>query len=504
MKAERVRIGDTGRVIVTIGSDPEYGLVDDSLGGQVFVRTLPWASFEQDEGSCGVDGHSDIGEVRANYAVHVKDHIKNIEALIRSWHKRYLESSIPLPRLRMLAGNWIPETDDPTPGDAIGGHIHLGIKGEKMSSDWQIALGAALSYYVAPVLLLLEEPRNAKLRRMESCYGQLGDTRSQPWGLEYRSLGSWIGSKGQAFAVLSYTYLIADAVLNGALNPIKPPPRLATAFSSYKRPALIKHFLQVRRIWRSLPLARDPSIASGLGYLVHCIQRGYVSRDDQDIRVGWGIVKNPPYDRRISPDICKMYIKTCDFRVRPVPLRWPRVGAVGHTYFATIFEDGEKAIAIPDTSYAVIVTAAENQVVRAGADVLVSGTSKIPADTISVLRDACPGVVVRSYGSVFDYGYPSARAVISFDLDFLRELIQRFVLNDDAALLRNLFARMVGGKVVSVDYWNDVLNHMSVPSSPRFAEAWVWVNSGGVRDNFTSDYVWHRVQVDIQRQIRRG
>lgn len=97
----------------------------------------------------------------------------------------------------------------------IGGHIHIdtpdNIFKQKFAQD--------IDQYLGVICLLLEKRKDGLKRRSKYWnYGQYGSYRSCSYGVEIRSLSSWITSPYIATAVLCLAKIIANEILNNGFQ----------------------------------------------------------------------------------------------------------------------------------------------------------------------------------------------------------------------------------------------------------------------------------------------
>lgn len=169
-----------------IGCDPEFGIRDD-IG-----TFIPADQFFSSSGKIGHDAHPATGELRPspkNNPLAVSDEIgKLMNKIIRDIGPSF---SLHGGSLFSLDGN----------EHTIGGHIHLDLK----KSNFELAR-RALNLYLGTPFAFVEEPAFRNERRRH--YGNLGDIREQRWGIEYRSLSSFLTSKSITNAALCMAYVI--------------------------------------------------------------------------------------------------------------------------------------------------------------------------------------------------------------------------------------------------------------------------------------------------------
>lgn len=217
---------------LTIGCDPEFALMKD--GHSIY--------FE--EGNDFIGDDSGLAEIRPMYSKDPLVVVKNIKKCMN-------EGVILSPDL--LNYRWRAGSYDGNESGGIGGHIHFGgfLKGELL--DW----------YLAPVGLALEAPREALNRRLDGVYGQLGNIRTEDGRTEYRTLSSWLTSPAVARGVLCIAKVVGQAIVNKELT-MKPETVLTNvdigAMRSLKA-SIYKHKFDLEKI-RSVAMSIRPTIES--------------------------------------------------------------------------------------------------------------------------------------------------------------------------------------------------------------------------------------------------
>ena len=251
--------------MITIGSDPEFGLEDEQGNQAMAYRYLPGGAEE-----IGVDGHSDIGELRPKYSETPRGHLIEVAKLM-SRVSEMVPSHIKITAGSMARGN-----------DPIGGHIHFGVR--KRTFDIPKA-ARALDYYLALPVAMIEVQSSAKYRRTQSSYGHLGAWREQRHGFEYRTLPSWLTGWGVALSILSIGYAVVDAVRQKSCPNVPkhiPDPK---EFNNCNKKAMRPLLNQIRRGWRELPLYSEFRLE--IAYLNHLLVHGMEWREQQDVRGWW-------------------------------------------------------------------------------------------------------------------------------------------------------------------------------------------------------------------------
>ena len=192
---------------VTLGCDPEWGILNEH--GSI-VRPDEVISNELNE-QFGIDGSERVAELRPTYANNPRGLVKNIRALLQEG----LNVNPVLANYRWKAGSMVD--DEP-----IGGHVHLGhkalISGEGMRNNQKVSqLTTTLIRIVSPLMLMAEDKEEAIARRVGTGYGSLKGgncMREQAYGVEYRTLPSWLTSPEDALSVLSLVHLCAVNINN--------------------------------------------------------------------------------------------------------------------------------------------------------------------------------------------------------------------------------------------------------------------------------------------------
>lgn len=252
--------------MITIGSDPEFGLIHQN-GRQAMARDFLTDSTSAE---IGVDGHSDIGEIRPRHGKTPREHLTNIANLMVK-----VGRTVPHD-IKITAGSMVGE-------DPIGGHIHFGISGR---SSFSIAQAArALDYFLALPVALIEVQSSAKTRRVGSSYGSLCSWREQKHGFEYRTLPSWLLGWGVALSILSVGYAVVDAVRQKACPDVPKDIPNPQSFNNCNKKVLRPLMKQIRKGWRKLPLY--PEFRLEIAFLNHLLVRGMEWKEGQDVRHNW-------------------------------------------------------------------------------------------------------------------------------------------------------------------------------------------------------------------------
>ena len=194
---------------LTLGADPEFLLLNKS-GRSVSgdgIRGLCGGTNAR----FGVDGGGCAMELRPSPSTNPIQVVKSIELTLKSGLRNH-------PSTRQY--KWVGGGSCEQP---IGGHIHFGTHAlrapeyPKPGGHTNISvLARDLDLFLALPVLAIEKKEEAIARRATG-YGRLSDMRSQPWGCEYRTLGSWVTSPAVALAVLSLAKVVACESLAGQI-----------------------------------------------------------------------------------------------------------------------------------------------------------------------------------------------------------------------------------------------------------------------------------------------
>lgn len=188
---------------ITLGTDPELEIVDVVSG-----RTLPANdvfkpdNWQTDE--LGYDGHNATAEMRIKPAKTPAEAVRYVHNILERNKKRYPQ---------LFQHNLMASSRNLS----LGGHLHFGSEalrgGNSEAEELRIQLVRNLDNLLAFPAMFLEVKEHSVHRRMGN-YGHLSDYRSQTWGIEYRTLGSFISSKELTTVIFYVGEAIADATIN--------------------------------------------------------------------------------------------------------------------------------------------------------------------------------------------------------------------------------------------------------------------------------------------------
>lgn len=203
---------------ITIGTDPEFALIDLKSNNIVRADQYPFFNSKEATARIGSDG--------AGYPVELRPDpvsITNIECLADDIRQQFTRIA-----------KWCKTKDFTICGGgsarhgsgdnmALGTHIHFGSKEFKKSSDrygrpteaCDIAakdnirrLATCLDILLIPIANFFVDGKEL-LQRLERTYGTLGECRDQPWGIEYRTPYSFTMSPLLTKGLFSLASLIA-------------------------------------------------------------------------------------------------------------------------------------------------------------------------------------------------------------------------------------------------------------------------------------------------------
>lgn len=280
---------------ITIGADPEIGFVKDGfqfLADDIISDDKPYG--------IGLDGHNDIAEVRTQQGHNCP--IKLVNEI-----GKYLIELTPLldNKTKVVAGSRVGS-------DPLGGHIHFGTK--KDPKDFV----SSLDLFLAVPILCVENMENARYRRGETSYGYLSSYETKVWGFEYRTLSSWLVSKGFALSTISLAFVVASEIDMGKKLPTfwELPSEAPSAFKSADREYFLKYIPDIFKKVRKMTLYPKYAtyIASLFGF-INAFNTGGVKdwKEDEDILSRWD--KNL---KRDIPSKYKLSFSDGDYRINEI------------------------------------------------------------------------------------------------------------------------------------------------------------------------------------------
>lgn len=191
---------------LTLGADPEFVLIQADGGVRHACNVIRGGTSAK----FGIDGGSVAVEIRPTPSKDPAKVVESIQNTLKDGARRYPGS---------LQFKWHAGGSSIHP---IGGHIHFGTNylGDDYycDSDQEARLVRALDRFLAIPLLAVEDKSEARSRRGNTSYGQLTDWRTQDWGCEYRTPGSWITSPAVSLAALSLAKVVACESISGRIK----------------------------------------------------------------------------------------------------------------------------------------------------------------------------------------------------------------------------------------------------------------------------------------------
>ena len=264
-----------------IGADCEFGIMTPD-GRSVNLVQIIDCSYSAER--FGFDHFGAVAELRPKPADNPRGLVDNIRQVMQFGLSTYPE----LQPKRWVAGSYFN-------GTAIGGHIHF--ETGRMGSERLVPL---LDVFLAPILLVLENQSQARKRRQEPdhytgvCYGKLSDRRYPPYGLEYRTLSSWLLSPGIALGTLAIALALAKVAvkagreysrLKAQMGRLRvPEDRFNRADCDFFRPrvgeifGLLGKIESVRQFWPEVCFLRQQ------------IELGREWDNGSDLKVRWNLI----------------------------------------------------------------------------------------------------------------------------------------------------------------------------------------------------------------------
>jgi len=290
-----------------MGADPEFGFVrPDDLDDLVSACDLIEHNLG---GRFGLDGHSDIAELRPLPSINPSKVVQNIYDDMVFGYTRNKETR----KFYWRAGSYV--------GTPIGGHIHFGTRGLLRSEKKKYAV-RSLDNYLAQIVLLLENAKEVSLRNEED-FGFFSDYRGNDCGgLEYRVLGSWLTSPRVAEGVLALAQTVMYQILweirpKCKVRKLKTSPKLAaphslgcdgdcsngewgedpcecgdTNFTAKFITDTRKKFPEIRRRIRNFKLYKRHEVA--IEFLFRLIEKKKTWFPGCDMKEAWGITEAAP------------------------------------------------------------------------------------------------------------------------------------------------------------------------------------------------------------------
>ena len=280
----------TARNQITVGADPEFVFISRRSGEPVsavnLLRSSEIVIGNNPQSILGWDGHSSTGELRPGYSNNPAQVVNNIHALFN-------QLPVRLPQFpnhyQIFAGSGVPD-------HVTGGHIHIGGYQPTLGSEGRSSISQLLDTFLLPVALAISEP-GPVLARLRLGYGSWNEHRAQNWGVEYRSLPSWLYHPMTAMFFIGAahklaTELVANSVDYDTIVSFGSSPhhmitnritgqRMATVMKSLRKRA----FLSLD-ILETLPNGDDSNWLNSIQFVRSMISDG-LSWDKTDVFPDW-------------------------------------------------------------------------------------------------------------------------------------------------------------------------------------------------------------------------
>ncbi len=266
---------------ITLGADPEFGLIDPR--GRL---VNPGSVIRHTNGDrFGIDGCGRVAELRPDPAKTPKELVENIRHILQTGVNENPHTALHI----WKAGSTAAE-------EPIGGHIHIG---NNSLCDMREAerVAKVLTKIVTPLALMAEDRDEAIDRRVGTSYGAVdGENlwREQPWGMEFRTLCSWLMGPREAESILTLTYIV------GAQFDDKEWMNLAMAlpmpesehFIDCNKKVMSIYLTNIARVLKKAPVFKE--FRSGLDFLFDTICSGKSFDHQQDMKKSWGLTYEVP------------------------------------------------------------------------------------------------------------------------------------------------------------------------------------------------------------------
>lgn len=264
----------------TIGLDAEFLFVDNNnriVSASKYVNSTS-AKF-------GTDGCSTLAEIRPTYAVEPDKLVQN---MLRTFKTTARNKPI-ITLYKWRAGSFVGSYP-------IGAHIHIGVKAEEGDVDYRLLqslmdkrdqLVRVFDRYLAVPVMFLEVSAEANKRKRS--YGQLSGSRAQAWGIEYRTLPSFIVSPAVTLGILCMAKTLADEVMFNDLQVVgfDQTSKMEFLASSKSRFWKVMDEVYVRyETFAGFKKYKDP-----IKKVFSLMRQGWTFKNIEDMKSEWGIEK---------------------------------------------------------------------------------------------------------------------------------------------------------------------------------------------------------------------
>jgi hypothetical protein len=251
----------------TLGADPEFACFTKS--GDV-VRANEFCTGSE---KFGADGNGVTFELRPDPSPNPHQIVWNIQNILA---KKVEEKP------NFLKWSWLAGSHQK--GYPLGGHIHFGVKKDKIDA---IEASAILSQYLGATTMLLEDTKQGMERRKGS-YGGMEDCRTdKPYGFEYRTLSSWLVCPYIADSVMC----LAKTVMSEMLNNKAFKPGFYVHNSSFSKMNVEPVFEKFPNIWDDITkMHLYPTYKKQLDLLNYLVTRKLTWFRKTDMKLAWGLI----------------------------------------------------------------------------------------------------------------------------------------------------------------------------------------------------------------------
>lgn len=296
---------------LTLGADPEFCFTNrNGLVSAVNLLTAEGEGNNEDtdffvdpEGEFGLDGCDEIAELRPKPS-------HDPYVLVENIRKALVTGYVKVPGLKSYKWVATPEQDE----YVMGGHIHLGFRSlPKGSFPQRINNGVMaelLDLYLAVPGILVEPSHEAENRRND--YGGLGDWRRQPWGMEYRTLSTWLSHPAIALSLLCLAKTVAvEGLMHGsALRSISSKDlRILYDETGTSQKAMRTKLLPIVYS-RLTKFELYPLYKQEIGFLLDMIHANKSTLIRADMKATWGLNKLTPKVMKPKPKTLSQLFKT--------------------------------------------------------------------------------------------------------------------------------------------------------------------------------------------------
>lgn len=302
---------------ITLGSDPEFLLVNEA------GRPMNAAHhIIRRNGKFGTDGCASTAELRPDPALEPWDAAENVRKVLVLGARTYPEAA----RFAWRAGSAYRE--HPTGGHLHFGHRDFDVRSESPAVDpLQLisetvearrargmalsrarqhkvkVMGRLLDTHLAPLVMLMEDPREARARRGGTprsylSYGHLGDVRTDvAHGFEYRTLPSFIATPATTLCVFALAKLLVEHARTGGYQIERVPFAGLTSdeFMACDKAKVLREFSER---WRAIKAMRGyERYEDALRAFRWMLKQGALFSQMPDMKLAWEIEEARPRER---------------------------------------------------------------------------------------------------------------------------------------------------------------------------------------------------------------